>query len=304
MSTFPSDSSNVYHTEAHISWHWFNAAEAKAAALGKKVLRVNCDETNVQRMQQSSRGLIVRRFVRAGPRMTPEEDDARGSWTHLAFICDDASIQPRLPQVIVGNESVLRVQDMKAVERLVPSNVYLVRQKSSWLDKSLFSLALTWLAKATAALNASHQVVLILDCASVHLTPDIWIKSRSLGIDLVFIPRKLTWLLQPCDTHLFRRYKHWLSMYIKDSMAEAGMKKASLLCVVKGMLASVRGVLQTHKWSRAFSENGFGDQQKLVSHRVKKSLSNGSPVTDGLRSWPCTSELLDILPRKKSTVIA
>jgi len=189
-------------------------------------------------------------------------------------------MQPLMPQVIVGNQSVLRVQDMKAVESLLPSNVYLVRQKSSWLDESLFGMALTWLADATAALTASHQVVLVLDCASVHLTPDMWIKSRSLGIELVFIPRELTWLQQPCDTHLFRRYKHWLSTYIKDSMAEAGTKKASLLCVVKGMLATVRGVLQTHKWSRAFSENGFGDQQKLVSHRVRipPSCSTSCPA--------------------------
>ena len=103
-------------------------------------------------------------------------------------------MQRRLPQVIVGNERLLRIRDLATVEAQVPDNVYIVRQKSSWLNEMLFIRVLRWLACALESERSSTDVVLILDCASVHLTPKVWIAARKVGIELVYVPRKLTWV--------------------------------------------------------------------------------------------------------------
>ena len=135
-------------SQASSSWRWFNAVAARAKAKNKTLLRINCDETNVVRGLRREKGLMVHRMKHGTPPLIEDKQEERGSWTHLTFICDDSMVQTKLPQVIVGNEQLLRVQDMSCLESQLPDNVYLVRQKSSWLNEPLFVQVLEWLLSA------------------------------------------------------------------------------------------------------------------------------------------------------------
>ena len=51
--------------------------------------------------------------------------------THVVLLCDEPRLQPVLPQVLVGSPTVFRQRDMIALRSIVPSNVFLARQKKS-----------------------------------------------------------------------------------------------------------------------------------------------------------------------------
>jgi len=45
--------------QAIAGWRWWNRLETEAAAAGKKVLRVNMDETNIRRANDVKKGLVL-----------------------------------------------------------------------------------------------------------------------------------------------------------------------------------------------------------------------------------------------------
>ena len=51
------------------------------------------------------------------------------------------------------------------------------------------------------------QCILVLDCAPIHLTSRVLRMASDLGIWLLPVPARCTFLLQPCDTHVFSPYK-------------------------------------------------------------------------------------------------
>ena len=75
--------------------------EERARLDGKKVLRVNCDETNLQRRQKHTAGLVLTPTNGSTPVLVNDDGHEKGSLTHLAFICDDSTIQAKLPQVVI-----------------------------------------------------------------------------------------------------------------------------------------------------------------------------------------------------------
>ena len=233
-----------------------------------------------------------------------DKQEQRGSWTHLTFICDDSMVQTKLPQVIVGNEQLLRVQDMSCLKSQLPDNVYIVRQKSSWLNEPLFVQVLKWLLEALKKYRKTHHLVLLLDVATVHVSQNVWALARAEGLDLVYIPRKLTWLLQPCDTHLFRRYKSWLQWRLRVLATPRNTGQPTLLMTVRAMVESVLCVLQSNKWDRAFDANGWNCGQSIVSPRLTRAMKDAWRTVDVTPQWPGLSDLLAILPRRRSAYIA
>lgn len=96
-------------------------------------LLLNLDETSVSYTSHQAKGLYVRRLRREGrSHAQVPKRDLRGAVTHVAIICDRSEIQPRLPQVIIGNKHRFT---LGLVNRAIASkahNVHLFRRKSSW----------------------------------------------------------------------------------------------------------------------------------------------------------------------------
>ena len=58
--------------------------------------------------------------------------------THVAFICDAADLQPKMPQIFIGNAAIFKVSDIRVLNAEAPDNILFVRQKSSWNNSFLF----------------------------------------------------------------------------------------------------------------------------------------------------------------------
>ena len=135
------------------------------------------------------------------PVLLSNETPTRGSFSHVTFICDDPTVQPLLPQVILGNEHVLRKQDLDAVAATLPRNVYLIRGKSSWLDHPVLCAILKWLGRALLHLQTTRgaPAVGLLLRAPSHLCAPCGTPCRH---SLVLHPSKddlaASALRQPC----------------------------------------------------------------------------------------------------------
>ena len=99
---------------------------------GTATLRINLDETSIPLNYDYHKG-VVATSSNKDVVLVNRQFMKRGSLTHVVMICDGTAIQPLLPQMIIGNRHVLRVQDLRALENEVPSNVLVVRAKSSWI---------------------------------------------------------------------------------------------------------------------------------------------------------------------------
>ena len=102
---------------------------------------MNLDETAVRCFYQPSKGLRTKRTLnqdlheaRAVQHATKGQQ--RRALTHVAIICDDSELQPRIPQFILGAEHVLRVRDIDCIAATLSPNVHLWRRKSGWINKA------------------------------------------------------------------------------------------------------------------------------------------------------------------------
>ena len=92
----------------------------------------------------------------------------RAGFTHVAMICDGTSLQPHLPQILLGNEAVFPAATLDTLRPALPANVRQWRLKSGWVTKDLLRDIVRELSAALGELTATRTVVLLLGTASMH----------------------------------------------------------------------------------------------------------------------------------------
>ena len=131
----------------------------------------------------------------------------RGSLTLIAAISDNTALQPRVPRVIVSSGKNLRARGLQQRAPRLPSNAYLVRRKSGWLDAPLFCKTLTWLRSATSNVDAKMEILLLADASPVHTHRLCLQMATRQRIRLRFVPASCNLLVQPCGTRCFRKFE-------------------------------------------------------------------------------------------------
>jgi hypothetical protein len=267
------------HNQAQAVWQWYNCCAARVPA-GKAPLRINMDETSVCLFQGGGKGTVVFKR-RRDPGDEPYEQASRAKrrtcFTHAAFICDRPDIQPLLPQVLVGNEATLLVRDFAALQAALPRNVHLIRQKSAWNNKQLMARIITMLALALRPYLDALQPILLLDAARIHIPATVLSRCLYHKIWPIIVPAKLTWLLQPCDTHAFSRFKVYLKKAYQAAIVRAASGELNVAEFLSCMYSAIRHVLQGIEWDQAFDADGFGHSQERLSERTRKQLHITSP---------------------------
>ena len=264
--------------EAFASWQWVNYLINKVSA-GKKPLLINMDETAVCLFQGTGRGTIIagkkRKRGRGEPVQLVNRATRRTYLTHVAFICDQPLYQKYMPQIVIGNEHTLLVRDMPELQRNRPSHFTLIRQKSAWNNTQLMCTIVDKLWMALAPFAAKVQPILLMDAAKLHWAIAVMNKCKRRGIWPLPVPAKLTWLLQPCDTHMFQVYKlHLRKAYQRrreEAMTGGALPVKQLLdCVYE---TSEHVVEDISGWKRAFLDDGYGaNKQARLSVFRKRHL--------------------------------
>ena len=127
---------------------WLNFALAQAPP-HRPPLCLNMDETALIRHPTGLRGYVAKV---SGPNCIAADKssltDRRCYMTYLACVAEDPSIQPKLPQVLLGNEHQLTLETMRSIADDLPRSIMVWRQKTSWNSKATMRRWLTVLATA------------------------------------------------------------------------------------------------------------------------------------------------------------
>ena len=224
----------------------------------------------------------------------------RGTLSFLALLCDDPTIQPEVPQIIVGNEHVLpeAVRGALEAESLLMKNVTVLRRKSAWVnDEVLSKVAATW-GKALRKYKDTHQPFLLMDVCSPHLGLRFLRALARWNIWSVFIPARTTWLLQPCDTHCFAAFKKALRMMFEQSLLESDDGTVDIKSVILQLNRATRQVIQGKEWAPAFEGDGWSSRQQLVRHIILTTLeyTTAPDIPDAL---PSMRQFEAIFPKRR-----
>ncbi len=183
-----------------------------------------------------------------------------------------------MPQIIVGNQSTFLAGSLAALRSACPKNVILVRQKSAWNNETLCSLIVRWLGAALRPHLGEYQPVLLLDAVRLHTAQKVLTACRGARIWPLVIPAKMTWLLQPLDTHAFRSFKAYLQEAYQSARASSATGRLDVDRFLSCVYNAIRYVLQGNRWALSFDSDGFGENQMKLSSHVKTQLQIEAPM--------------------------
>ena len=185
-------------------------------------------------------------------------------------------MQKCLPQVLIGNERQLPAAMMKKLEGL-PPNVYVWRCKSAWNNHALMRKYLSLLASSLQGFLQERYVILVLDMARCHIHPTILAHAKRCGIRLCYIPALMTAELQPCDTHLFSRFKASFKEAWRKEKAASAAGAVSVAQWVEIVVAAIRAVLLSTDWEAAFAGDGALAKQARLASTLCEKLGWSNP---------------------------
>jgi len=278
----------VMRAKTLAAWQWYNFL-AGHARVGQKVLRLNLDETGVCLFQGGGKGNVF--IAKNARRQNVPKGKQRAYLTHVAIICDNAELQPLLPQFIIGNEHTIPQKRLAALRRACPPNVKLLRAKSSWVNITTFALIIRELGVALASARHDCLPILVFDAFRPHLDARIFAACARARLLPLVSPAKLTWFLQPLDTHAFARYKLHLQRAYQDARRSSESGTVGVAEVLDSIYVVIRHVLEQNQWGSAFDRNGFSAGQHGVPPKMWNQLeldtriavASSQPTTDQVR---------------------
>ena len=279
---------------------WLQWAKALQAHGGKPPLYVNMDETSVAYSFTKGKGLVISQ--KACPpgkkhrkqKISSADDKRRVSL--LACLTNDPEVQPKLPQVILGNEASFTLDLLKKLKAHTPGNYHLIRGKSSWNSHAQMRDLICLIAKSLEGYMETHQVILVMDVAKCHFQRTISALATKKGIRLLYVPAKCTWLLQPADTHCFALLKGKLREEwgrLRSESVDGTISHQLWLCTV---MSVTQALLNGTKWGPAFQAAGLLGEARL-SQRVLDQLGweSHKPIADLL---PSDNQLKLVFPTR------
>ena len=241
---------------ASVATAFFQWARFVRTQTAKIPLYINMDETSLGFHYGGQKGTVIsKRSLPPGRSHRREQAslaDTRAHVSHLAFVTHDSGIQAKLPQVFIGNKHQFTLKLLGELAPDTPVNIYLWRETSAWNSHILMRRVLSVLVRHLNYILATHEIILVLDVARCHIHATIFQLASRLGVRLLHVPAKLTWLLQPADTHVFAQFKRqlrarWLQLRVASDTGEVSLKV---------WLLEVFQVAQTvycsNKWKPAF----------------------------------------------------
>ena len=249
-------------------WKWLRYTESRGCG-GKKLLRINLDETSVSFGPEMRSGLIVVRSSQAA-RSLVRKQDTRTNITYVAVICDEPALQEAMPHFIIGSASNVTLAQMAGLKQTDRRNVHIWRnQQKAWNNHFLMQRILAKISESVAH-RQDVQPVVIVDCAPCHIHKAVLQKARSLGIWLIFVPSYVTSLLQPLDTHGFASFKSWLRQQYSALRAKVAGGKFDRLEWLRVLQSAKDSFFSQKEWSHSFEDTGARPYcQRLTTELLK-----------------------------------
>ncbi len=188
-----------FQHQASALWQWSNFIH-DFAPQPQAPVRISLDETSIRLHQDAGDGFLVeaaRRKKRTSKGLTQSvpKSAQRGSFTHVAMVCDDCEVQKLLPQFLLLSAHQVSVATFAELQAAVPANVVLQRDAKAWMTSKMMVTIISKLAVCLADVLKSRPVILYADVYKSHISNVVWTACARAGIYYCLIPAKLTWAL-------------------------------------------------------------------------------------------------------------
>ena len=224
--------------------------------------------------------------------------DRRTCMSYFACVTHDAGVQGQLPQVVLGNERQVSKALLDTIAGKLPANMVCWRLKSSWNSHETMRKWLSLLAKSLGNLVRDRTVILLVNVNPSHIHQSIFVHARRCGIRLVYVPAKLTAYLQPCDTHVFAKFKRSFRDIWRERRSNLPGGVVTDLCWLEIVFEAIQTALATASWRGAFLSTGILEQQRRVSNRLRGAFGFARGVEFG--DNPLTAEEASAIFPKRS----
>ena len=291
-------------------WQWFRFLLENVPP-DRQVLLLNLDETSIRFWYEPRRGLRTRvRDETRGPGFARQASrgQLRKAFTHVAIICDDATLQPQLPQIILVNQHTVTARSLKNWSPLPGCRAEIWRNKSAWINNEVFTSIVRHLGKVLRTYAADRQAILLMDAHTCHFSEEVLAEALAQDIWPCIIPASTTSVLQPLDTHVFARFKFFLRTRLHQLMITGENKDLTSEEVLDALMHSMKGVLQRNEWALTFAKTGSVQCSKsgsmywrcwngvrlprfLQTSRRIHSFNTASPRDDTSPSCSCSPAL-------------
>ena len=276
--------------QVQVFWHWVDYLMQAAVLQGRTPCFINLDETPIPRAATKAEGYVhMGRCVDPTPKRRLDPQLRRGIATHVALIADDTAVQAALPQTFLVNARLFRMGDVPA--RLPAPRVVFQIGLSAWNTNEKMTVLLESIATAMVSFPAK-QAILVLDCAPCHTHWEVIAKANALNVWLLFIPARLTSLLQPLDVSVFARYKARLRTAFLSREANGTLDRR-LWAIELGRL--VKEYWRANRWRTAFEQVGIGRVSGAVS--LTKDLLRLEVVRLTVTEPPSREAIEKVMPK-------
>jgi hypothetical protein len=236
------------------------------------------DETAIQNEYEGRKGYIVR--TRLTKKAHPDfysrvtSSGTRAQMTLVAFVCNNAALQPLLPQFLLPKKKMVS-RRMELQYDALPAPIVAMTETTGWVNSDHMKTILTALRRNVTRFNEDMKIILILDGAGQHISREVISHANRLGIVLLMIPVQLTWLLQPLDVYVFKEFKTTL---LQRHLQQRRLNNDgtlstsdSLSCLTNTILS----VLVNKPWDHIFAPLGLNN----TSDTLKTSVAAYIPLS-------------------------
>ena len=270
---------------------------------GRSYVILNMDETSLSTVEDQGKGMRTCRRAASGRRAARNrdvEDRSNTKTTLLATVCDNHDLQPYLPQIVLARYTQNATPPAYLKDACARSGEPLEywHRTRGFATSHIIKKWAVRMRSIVHSFNPDAWILLVWDCSQTHLNEDVAGYLRRLGILVLLIPAKLTWLLQILDVCVFKRLKTHIRI-----------QKSSMRCMDPGgrlllgswilpCASAIRDVIVNSCHEDAFERMGLGYSVDSINGRVRRAV-DPAHVTGRL---PKRNEFATMVNRRADTV--
>ena len=247
---------------------------------------INLDETPIPYHIGGRRGMMKAACPKdLKGRMTERASlkDRRGHCTFMAALTNDQEVQKVLPQVLLPN-TLGRKRKWKHSEALnnAGPTIRVMDNTSGWSTTASMKEYFDHVEVVLKAMG-KDRVVIAMDVHSSHVAPETLRHLKKKKWQVILVPGKFTWLLQPLDAYVFASFKlHLNNAHAAQKCMTADGQQTfdewlgTTLTSIENFFGSVNG-------RKSFEKCGYTMDSRKVSKTVtsmvdKAVATHGRPL--------------------------
>lgn len=268
-------------------WHGYWPASAD-------VVVVNMDETALGSIKTGKAGIVDARAEGSTP--AGEEPRRQGGLRRtslMASICSHGDVQKVLPQIRLPFTSEGRVPSRRVLDDYAAAGSPQIAWHGSagWITAQSIVWYLRKMAAAVRRARPGAEILLVWDACSAHLCNKVLATARALRIGVVIIPGRMTWALQPLDTHVFAVLKKRIRELEFEEKAAASRSFLAPGLRVRLHGQAIREVLVDTCWARVLQRAGFVKNSFELRPALREIIRE-RPIAP---AFPSAADLMEIL---------